>query len=73
MDEIYQGKKLGYLTLVLDLQRGAVIFVGNGKDADALIPFWKRLKRSGASIEAVATDMGPAYISAVQSLRNPHK
>ena len=67
MDEIYQGKKLGYLTIVLDLQRGAVIFVGNGKGADALIPFWKRLKRSGASIEAVATDMGPAYISAVQS------
>ena len=67
MDEIYQGKKLGYLTLVLDLQRGAVIFVGKGKGADALIPFWKRLKRSGASIEAVATDMGPAYISAVQS------
>lgn len=67
MDEIYQGKKLGYLTIVLDLQRGAVIFVGNGKGADALIAFWKRLKRSGARIEAVATDMGPAYISAVQS------
>jgi len=67
LDEIYQGKKLGYLTIVLDLQRGAVIFVGNGKGADALIPFWKRLKRSGARIEAVATDMGPAYISAVRA------
>ncbi len=67
IDEIYQGKKPGYLTIVLDLQRGAVVFVGNGKGADALIPFWKRLKRSGARIEAVATDMGPAYISAVQS------
>lgn len=31
LDEIYQGKKLGYLTIALDLQRGAVIFVGNGK------------------------------------------
>ena len=67
IDEIYQGKKLGYLTIVLDLQRGAVIFVGNGKGADALIPFWKRLKKSGALIEAVAADMGPAYISAVQT------
>jgi hypothetical protein len=28
IDEIYQGKKLGYLTIVLDLQRGAMIFVG---------------------------------------------
>ena len=67
IDEIYQGKKLGYLTIVMDLQRGAVVFVGNGKGADALIPFWKRLKKSGAQIEAVATDMGPAYISAVKA------
>ncbi len=67
IDEIYQGKKLGYLTIVMDLQCGAVIFVGNGKGGDALIPFWKRLKRSGAQIEAVATDMGPAYISAVRA------
>ncbi|WP_211752367.1 transposase [Nitrosomonas communis] len=57
IDEIYQGKKLGYLTIVLDLQRGAVIFVGNGKGADALIPFWKHLKRSGAYIEAIATGL----------------
>jgi len=67
IDEIYQGKKLGYLTIVMDLQRGAVIFVGDGKGGDALIPFWKRLKLSGAQIEAVATDMGPAYISAVRA------
>ena len=67
IDEIYQGKKLGYLTIVMDLQHGAVIFVGNGKGTDALIPFWKRLKKSRARIEAVATDMGPAYISTVQA------
>lgn len=67
IDEIYQGKKLGYLTIVMDLQRGAVIYVGDGKGADALIPFWKRLKKSGAQVEAVATDMGPAYISAVKA------
>ncbi len=39
IDEIYQGKKLGYLTIVMDLQRGVVIFVGDGKGGDALIPF----------------------------------
>lgn len=27
IDEIYQGKKLGYLTIVMDLQRGAVILI----------------------------------------------
>ena len=67
IDEIYQGKKLGYLTIVLDLQRGAVIFVGTGKGGDALVPFWKRLKRSRAQIEVVATDMSTAYIRAVRT------
>lgn len=57
----------GYLTIVLDLQCGAVIFVGDGKGGDALVPFWKRLKRSRAVIEAVATDMSTAYIRAVRT------
>lgn len=65
IDEIYLGKRMGYLTVVLDLQRGAVIFVGKGKGGEGLEPFWKRLSRSGAQIEAVATDMGTAYIRAV--------
>ncbi len=54
------------MTIVMDLQRGAVIFVGDGKGGDALDPFWKRIKRSGARIEAVAIDRGPAYIKAVR-------
>lgn len=66
IDEIYLGKKHKYITLVLDLDSGAVVFVGNGKGQDALKPFWKRLKSSRAKIKAVATDMSPAYISAVQ-------
>jgi transposase len=51
--------------VVLDLESGAVVFVGDGKGADALIPFWRRVRRSGARIEAVAIDMSPAYIEAV--------
>ena len=65
IDEIHLGKKHRFITLVLDLDSGAVVFVGNGKGADALKPFWKRLKSSGAKVRAVATDMSPAYISAV--------
>lgn len=65
IDEISIGKGHNYLTVVLDLHSGAVIFVGDGKGADALIPFWKRLKGSNAQIKAVAIDMSPAYISAV--------
>ncbi len=65
IDEISIGKGHRYLTIVLDLESGKVVFVGDGKGKDALIPFWKRLRRSKAKIEAVAIDMSPAYFSAV--------
>jgi transposase len=65
IDEIHVGNNQRFLTVVLDLISGAVVYVGDGKGADALLPFWKKLKRSSASITAVAMDMSPAYISAV--------
>jgi transposase len=66
IDEIAIGKGHRYLTVVLNLQTGAVVFVGDGKGADALDPFWKRLKAAQAKVEAVATDMSAAYIEAVR-------
>ena len=65
IDEISIGRGHRYLTVVLDLDSGAVVFIGDGKGADALKPFWKQLKASHAQIKAVAMDMSPAYISAV--------
>jgi transposase len=66
IDEIAVRKGHRYLTVVLDLVSGAVVFVGEGKGADALEPFWKRLKACRAKIKAVATDMSLAYIGAVR-------
>jgi transposase len=66
IDEIAIGKGHRYVTVVLDLLSGAVVFVGDGKGADALQPFWLRLRRSRAKIRAVATDMSKAYIRAVR-------
>ena len=65
IDEISIGKRHRYLTVVLDLKTGAVVFVGDGKGADALDPFWKQLKRAKSKIDAIAIDMSPAYISAI--------
>lgn len=65
IDEISVAKGHKYLTLVLDLDSGAVVFVGDGKGSDALKPFWRRLKQSRAKIKAISIDMSPAYISAV--------
>ena len=67
VDEISVGHGHRYLTVVLNLDSGAVVFVGEGKGADALEPFWRRLKRSRARIRAVAMDMSQAYISAVST------
>jgi len=65
IDEISTGKGHRYVTVVLDLESGAVVHVGQGKGGGSLTPFWRRLRASGAKIEAVATDMSPAYIDAV--------
>ncbi len=65
IDEISVGTGHRYVTVVLDLESGAVVHVGDGKGGDALAAFWKRLRCSGARVEAVATDMSPAYIDAV--------
>jgi transposase len=67
IDEISTGKGHRYVTIVMDLQSGAVVHVGKGKGGDALTAFWKRLRCSGAKVEAVATDMSPAYIDAVST------
>lgn len=66
IDEISIGKGHKYLTIVLNLHNGRVVFVGEGKGAQTLEPFWKKLKASKAQVEAVAIDMSPAYISAVK-------
>lgn len=67
IDEISIGKRHRYLTIVLDLETGAVVFIGDGRGCDSLEPFWKKIKRAKAKIEAVAMDMSPAYISAVRN------
>ena len=53
--------------MVLDLESGRIVFVGENRDAKALDPFWKRLRRSRAKIEAVAMDMSAAYALAVST------
>lgn len=65
IDEICVGRGQRYLTIVLNLTSGAVLFVGQGKGKEALEPFWKRLGRRRKTIRAVAIDMSAAYLSAV--------
>ncbi len=66
IDEIAVRKGHRYLTIVADLETGAVVFVGDGKGADALEPFFARLLRSRARVDAVAIDFSAAYQLAVR-------
>jgi transposase len=43
-----------------------VVFVGDGKGAEALDPFWRRARRARAKVQAVATDMSKACIRVVR-------
>lgn len=61
IDEVYLGKRLGYITVVRDLDSGAVLFIGKGKGGDALKKFRKRIKRKARQIKAVAIDMANSY------------
>jgi transposase len=65
VDEIYLGKKGKYITIVLNIATGAIVHVGEGKGTDSLDEFWPKIKRSKAIIEAVASDMSPAYAKAI--------
>jgi transposase len=65
IDEIALGRGYQFVTVVLELASGAVVFVGEGKNVMAFEPFFKRLNRARANIEAVAIDMSNAYIEAV--------
>jgi transposase len=66
IDEISIGTGHRYLTVVLNLENGAVVFVGDGKGSDALLPFWKCLGRRKRHIKSVAVDMSPAYTKAAR-------
>ena len=46
IDEIAVAKGHKYLTVVMDLDTGAVVFVGDTKGHEALEPFWKMLGKS---------------------------
>ena len=66
IDEISIGKGHKYLTVVLNLETGAVVFVGKGKGTASLEPFWKQLGKRKHRIKAVAIDMSAAFTKAVR-------
>lgn len=68
VDEISWRKHHKYLTLVVDHDRGVVIWGAEGRDAKTLDEFFDELgAERSALIEAVSLDLGPAYLKSVQA------
>lgn len=65
IDEFAISKGHVYKTIVVDLETGRIIHVGDGKGADALKGFWKRVRRNRLSIEVVSMDMSAAFFASV--------
>ncbi len=76
VDEVARAKGQSYFTLVYDLSPGTnygrILWVKEGRESAVLLEFLDALSQECAEgIEAVALDMGPAYIAAVrESLPN---
>ena len=72
IDEIAIRKGHRYLTVVLDYERGRVIWVGKHRRAKTLSGFFNKMpRRDRKKLEAVVMDMWDPYIKAVQK-KVPH-
>lgn len=68
VDEVAVRKGHRYLTIVLDLETGRVVWIGEGRSEETLAGFFAELtQEQRAGIEAVATDMAVGYRQAVEA------
>lgn len=66
VDELSYRRHHEYITVVVDHNRGAVVWAGEGKSAETLNEFFKELGPVRSKrLEAVTIDMSGAYIKAV--------
>lgn len=61
IDEVYIGKKHGFITIVRDLIKGKVLFIGDGKSGETLDPFLEKLKEQKVNIKNVAVDLANSF------------
>lgn len=65
IDEFATRKGHIYKTIVVDLDTGRIIHVGEGKGKEALRGFWKRVRRNKVKITTVTSDLSAAFIASV--------
>jgi len=66
IDEFAVAKHHTYKTIVVDMETGHIVYVGDGKGKEALVRFWRRVRRANAKVETVSSDLSAAFIAAVK-------
>jgi len=67
IDEKSYKKGFRYMTIVNDLDRGRVLYVGEDREESSLNEFWKTLSpKQLEGIEAIALDMWEAYLNSIR-------
>ena len=67
IDEVSRRKGHHYLTVVYDLERHVLLWVGQERTSETLAGFFRELgRRRCSTIHTVCMDMWPAYVGAVQ-------
>jgi transposase len=67
IDEVSRSKGQRYLTLVYDLQRGRIVWIGEGRDTTTMQRFFAWLgPRRARAIQVACCDMWAVYITAVR-------
>jgi transposase len=66
VDEIAIHKGHSYMTIVVDLVTGSVVWVAKGRKISSFEEFLIKLKMSHANIKAIAVDMWPNYQIAIK-------
>jgi transposase len=67
IDEVSLKKRHKYLTTVVDLATGRVVYVGEGRSERSLVPFFKKLRRLEVPLKAVTLDMWRPYVRAIKT------
>lgn len=65
IDEFAVRRGHVYKTIVVDMETGRIVHVGEGKGKEALVPFWEKVRRKKVRIQSVSTDLSAAFVASV--------
>lgn len=68
IDEFSIKKGHEYMTIVINLETGEIIYAVEGRNKKVVLPFLRRLARKAVNLKAVAMDMSGSYESAVREV-----